>query len=68
MSRLKRLSCGVFLAGLCWLGSAFFAVADFNTASHKVSPEVVAWWVAQSACQYLAAGAAVAKVAACLEE
>ena len=32
-------------------------------ASFRVSPEIIASWVAQAACQYLVAGAAVGAVA-----
>jgi hypothetical protein len=51
-----RFGAGVFLVGS--LPIYLLALASFQT-----SPEMIACWVAQSLCQYLAAGVAVGAVA-----
>jgi len=51
----------VYGAGVFLVGS--LPVYLLAYAAFQVSPEVISWWVAQSLCQYLAAGAALGAVA-----
>jgi hypothetical protein len=53
-------------AGVFVVGSLPVYLLAF--ASFEVSPEVIAWWIAQSASQYLAAGVAIGAVAGRAEQ